>query len=265
MAQPVTVIIGLGREVGEAVARRFFEAGHGVVAADSVSERVDHARRELDAQVQVTKQDQLYKAGSLKNCLTIAKNQFERLDNLVIVPQLPEPDELRSVEADRFGTAMMQAASSAMLAMQLFAKELEALEEAAGARATQPRQRGSVVFILSLQQRLMIPGRFTQNASQGAIEAVMRAGALELAPRRIRVNAVSAVRPRAQSDDDERAWLKSRTPLGRAALADEIADAALFLSSSQSAIITGETLMLDGGRSLLSGTLDNGSAGGEQA
>jgi NAD(P)-dependent dehydrogenase (short-subunit alcohol dehydrogenase family) len=256
MDQPVTVIIGLGREVGEAIARRFFEAGHGVVAADDDAERVEHARKQLDDRVQVVRQDALHNAGSLKNCLTIARNQFERLDNLVIVPRLPGPDALETLAPDKFAKAMSQGASQAMLAMRIFAREIEAQEDAAGARADQSRQRGAIVFILSLQHQLMVPGRFTQNASQGAVAAIMRAGALELAPRRIRVNAVAAIRPGGQSEENERLWLKTRTPLGRAALADEIADAALFLSSGQSAFTVGQTLTLDGGRGLLSGVVD---------
>ncbi len=51
-------------------------------------------------------------------------------------------------------------------------------------------------------------------------------------------------------------WTAKRTPLGRAALADEIADAAAFLASPEAAIITGEMLRLDGGRSGLAGILD---------
>ena len=256
MNRPVTVIIGLGREVGEAIARRFFEAGHGVVAADDDTERVEHARKQLDERVQVIRQGELHKAGSVKNCLTVAKNHFERLDNLVIVPRLPDPDALETLDPDRFGKAMLHETTRAMLAMRIFAGEVDAHEDAAGARADQSRQRGAIVFILSLQHQLMIPGRFTQNASQGAVAAIMRAGALELAPSRIRVNAVAAIRPRAQSDEDERLWLKTRTPLGRAALADEIGDAALFLCSGQSAFTTGQTLTLDGGRGLLSGAFD---------
>jgi NAD(P)-dependent dehydrogenase (short-subunit alcohol dehydrogenase family) len=69
----------------------------------------------------------------------------------------------------------------------------------------------------------------------------------------IRVNAVSAIRPRAEKNE---LWLKARTPLKRAALADEIAEAVGFLASPGAAIITGETLIMDGGRLQLGGTLD---------
>jgi NAD(P)-dependent dehydrogenase (short-subunit alcohol dehydrogenase family) len=45
-------------------------------------------------------------------------------------------------------------------------------------------------------------------------------------------------------------------PLGRAALADEIAEAARYIASPQAAYLTGQSLILDGGRSTLSGLLD---------
>ncbi|MEL6209118.1 MAG: SDR family oxidoreductase, partial [Pseudomonadota bacterium] len=72
------------------------------------------------------------------------------------------------------------------------------------------------------------------------------------ASQQIRVNAISAIRPRAEAEEG---WDKSRVPLGRAALADEIADAALYLSSRAAAIVTGATLVLDGGRSVLAGRM----------
>jgi NAD(P)-dependent dehydrogenase (short-subunit alcohol dehydrogenase family) len=81
----------------------------------------------------------------------------------------------------------------------------------------------------------------------------MRAGALDLAEREIRVNAVIAIRPR-----DERAetYTATRTPLRRGAQGDEIADAVRYLASPEAAIVTGATLVLDGGRQRLSGILD---------
>jgi len=115
------------------------------------------------------------------------------------------------------------------------------------------RQSGTVTFVLSMSARLASPGRFAESISQAAIEAVVQASAVELAEARIRVNAISAIRPRAEDDEP---WLKIRTPLGRAALADEIAEAVGFLASPGAAIITGETLIMDGGRLQLGGTLE---------
>ena len=67
------------------------------------------------------------------------------------------------------------------------------------------------------------------------------------------MNAVITLRP---SDEKAAAWSKRRVPLGRAVLADEVAGAAWFLASAEAAFITGQSLVMDGGRSVLSGVLD---------
>ena len=51
MTEPVTVILGLGHEVGDALARRFSERGHSVVAADPRAERLERARNAVPEEV----------------------------------------------------------------------------------------------------------------------------------------------------------------------------------------------------------------------
>lgn len=251
MDQPVTVVLGLGREVGEAVARRFIEAGHAVLAADPDREKVESARKALGKKGRVFT-GELDTAIGLRNCLARAEEEFERIDNIVAIPVLPPADSLATLDWDRFNASMRRATEGAARTMRLFADRLSALESEPAARASQARQRGSITFILSIAAHLSQPDSFTQSAAQGAIEAMVRASAVELAAQRVRTNAIVAVRPRA---DAQESWLKSRTPLGRAALADEVAEAALYLASRNAAIVTGESLVLDGGRSVLSGCL----------
>ncbi len=252
MDHPVALILGLGREVGGAVARRFAETGHGVVAVDPDPRRIAAAQEQVDDRVTLSHGPTDTELG-LRNALALAVERHGHIDHLILIPRLPVSDTLVGLDRDRFAQALTSITLGTSLAVELFAEKLAQQEDAVGARAAQSRQRGSVVFILSLHSRLQTPGRFTQNVTQGAAQAVMQAAALEFAPARLRVNAISALRPRAQ---EQESWLKKRTPLGRPALADEIADAAIFLSSSQSAIITGETLVLDGGRSRLSGLIE---------
>ena len=250
MDHPVTIILGLGREVGQAVARRFFELGHNVVAADGDRERTDRAERDLPEKIRVLHTDTSEQLG-LRNCFSIAEEAFERIDNLVVIPRIAPDDRLRDIDPEDFAETITRASSGAMLAAKLFAERLAEREETAMARAEQSRQRGTVTYILSEAVGASQPGRFTATAAQGAVQAIMRAASLELAAEAIRINAIAAIRPRAEEDD----WLSQRTPLGRAALSDEIAEAALYLSSQGAAIITGETLVLDGGRARLSGLI----------
>ncbi len=252
MATPVTAILGLGREVGPAIARRFHEEGHHVIAADPDKKRVAQAREALPEEVILSQADLDTEMG-LKNALTAALERFDRIDNAVIVPRVAEPDTLLEFDDDVFEQATMKALRGAALAMRLFATRMRAQEDTPSSGMERARQMGTITFVLSINARLGEPGRFTDSITQSAVLGAMRAGALELAEDGIRANAVVAVRPRAEETEP---WLKQRTPLGRAALADEVADAALYLSSPQAAIITGATLMLDGGRSILSSVLD---------
>ena len=97
------------------------------------------------------------------------------------------------------------------------------------------------------------PGWFSESVSQHAILGIVKAAAIELAEEAVRVNAIVALRPRAEGREP---WLKDRTPMGRPSLAEEIAETACFLASPNSAIITGEAITLDGGRRFLSGLID---------
>jgi|SRR6516164_3846577 NAD(P)-dependent dehydrogenase (short-subunit alcohol dehydrogenase family) len=89
-------------------------------------------------------------------------------------------------------------------------------------------------------------------ASKGGILSLTRAMALELAPYRIRVNAIApgltdTAQPRYGSTEAEIAEMARSIPLGRMAQPDEIAQAAVFLASDKAGFVTGQTLHVNGG------------------
>ncbi|MEL6323465.1 MAG: SDR family oxidoreductase [Pseudomonadota bacterium] len=252
MGAPVTLILGLGRDVGLACARRCQSDGHRLVVASPDEVALGRAQEHLGDDVAYHHGDLQSKLG-LRNVLTAAIEAYGRHDNVMFTPPLPDPVPLAEFELGGFDKAMGSGARAAALLLTLFAsaiKDQSPLEEIGPDRK---RQAATVTFILSLTSRLSSPGQFMEAVSQGAIENIVRAGAIELAEQHIRVNAISALRPRAEAAE---AWLKERTPAARAATSAEIADAAAFLASPHSAIITGETLYLDGGRRHLNGLMD---------
>jgi enoyl-[acyl-carrier protein] reductase III len=93
--------------------------------------------------------------------------------------------------------------------------------------------------------------------SKAALEAVVRYLAVELAPRGIRVNAVSAGVVETNALDHfpnrEKMISKSleRTPAGRLVEPSDVADAVCFLCSPAAEMVRGQTLVVDGGFSLL--------------
>lgn len=89
-------------------------------------------------------------------------------------------------------------------------------------------------------------------ASKGGVLSMTRAMALELAPYRIRVNAIApgltdTAQPRHGSSEAELAEAARAIPLGRMARPEEIARAAVFLSSDDAGFVTGQTLHVNGG------------------
>jgi NAD(P)-dependent dehydrogenase (short-subunit alcohol dehydrogenase family) len=89
-------------------------------------------------------------------------------------------------------------------------------------------------------------------ASKGGVLSMTRAMALELAPYRIRVNAIApgltdTAQPRYGSGEAELAEAARAIPFGRMARPEEIAHAAVFLASDNAGFVTGQTLHVNGG------------------
>jgi enoyl-[acyl-carrier protein] reductase III len=114
----------------------------------------------------------------------------------------------------------------------------------------------SIVGISSLGSIRVLDNYTLVGASKAALEALVRYLAVELAPRGIRVNAVSAgvVETGALEhfpNKDEMLELGARNPVGRLVLPEDVAACVTFLCSPEADMIRGQTLVVDGGWSLL--------------
>jgi enoyl-[acyl-carrier protein] reductase III len=126
------------------------------------------------------------------------------------------------------------------------------------ARATAPAMApgGSIVAISSLGSHRVLPNYVLVGTSKAALESVVRYLAVELAPREIRVNAVSAGVVETGALDffpnkEELLATVTRTPAGRLVEPDDVAAAVAFLCSDEAQMVRGQTLIVDGGFSLL--------------
>jgi enoyl-[acyl-carrier protein] reductase III len=126
-------------------------------------------------------------------------------------------------------------------------------------RALAPKMEAgsSIVAISSLGSTRVLENYVLVGVSKAALEAVVRYLAVELAPRGIRVNAVSAgvVETGALDFFPNREKMISegldRTPAGRLVEPRDVAEAVCFLCSDASEMVRGHTLVVDGGFSLL--------------
>jgi enoyl-[acyl-carrier protein] reductase III len=121
----------------------------------------------------------------------------------------------------------------------------------------QARGGGAVVSISSLGASRVMPDYFLVGVSKAALEAVTRYLAVELAPHNVRVNAVSGGLVETDAlksfawGPDVIGQSQTRTPAGRLATPEDIARVVAFLCSEDAAMIRGQTLVVDGGFSLL--------------
>lgn len=118
----------------------------------------------------------------------------------------------------------------------------------------------SVVLTSSTGSDRGNPGMAVYAATKGAQLSLMRTLAVELAPRGIRVNAVSPgpietpmltkLDMPADMLDDFKVSFAARIPTGRFGTPEEIGNAVAFLGSAEASFITGANLVVDGGRSI---------------
>ena len=130
------------------------------------------------------------------------------------------------------------------------------------ARVMAAAGRGAIVNMSSVNGTLAIPTIASYNASKGGVNQLTRVMALSLAERGVRVNAVAPgtiatelAKNAVLTSDEARARIMSRTPMKRLGEPGEIADVAAFLLSDAASYMTGEIVVVDGGRMTLNYTM----------
>jgi gluconate 5-dehydrogenase len=119
------------------------------------------------------------------------------------------------------------------------------------------RRTGNIIMLSSMASQYGIPKVMGYTAAKAAVEGMTRALAVEWSPFGVRVNCIApgfiltAMSSKALDDDPARKErVLTRTPMGRLGEPADVANAALFLASTQSKYITGVVLPVDGGNAI---------------
>jgi NAD(P)-dependent dehydrogenase (short-subunit alcohol dehydrogenase family) len=218
------VVTGAARGIGAAIARRFHDEGVTVVGVD-----LDETGLKNQVIGDVRDEAVLEEACAKADIDTFVANAGVTGPGKSVDYPVEEWDRLMSIHA-----------TAAFLGARTAAKKMV--------------DGGSVVMISSINGHLGFGERAAYCAAKAAVQGLVRALAVEWAPRGIRVNAVSpgsiatemAAAMMASKHATPELFL-SRVPMGRFGKPEEIADAVYFLASDRASYITGVTLPVDGG------------------
>jgi gluconate 5-dehydrogenase len=119
------------------------------------------------------------------------------------------------------------------------------------------RQRGSVIYVSSLNALIGMPEVAAYSAAKAALTGLVRSLAVEWAGRGVRVNAIvpgwvdAGMAKRVLGADQARLErVLARTPMGRLATAEEVGSAAVYLASPAGGFVTGAMIPVDGGAAI---------------
>ncbi len=172
--------------------------------------------------------------------------RIPRLDILVNNAGANIPEPFVDVSEEHLDRVLALNVRAAFLVAQAAARKM--LE------APDRRERGGAIVNISSQMgHVGSPGRSVYCMTKHALEGLTKALAVELAPHNIRVNSVAPTfieTPMTAPFFEEprfRDWVLTRIPLGRLGKLEEVAAAVAFLASPAASLITGASLVVDGG------------------
>lgn len=247
------IVTGASVGVGLAIARRFHEEGANIVLADADEETVQKEAAELDPDRKraIAFRCNPRKRLDLNNLMAATVDAFDDVQIVVHTASLACPGSALELEEDDFDRAFDVNVKSAFLLTQLAARHM--IKRAKD--NDEKRANGAIVNVSALSGHSVIPNRFALGISMAALDQLTRNFAVAFAENGIRVNGVApggiAGRFSGLTDPEVRKTVVERTPMHRLGEPKEIADTALFLASDQASFITGQVLVVDGGRTIL--------------
>lgn len=240
----VALVTGAARGIGTAVVFRLLSEGYRVIGADADGEALDALTQRLGVGSETWRAEpaDVAQEADVQRLMQSIEVHEHGLDVLVNnAGGFMRNRQPLDLDLDRF-TALMSNTQSVYLC-SLYARPLMV-----GADAP------AIVCLSSISATRGFRYAPGYVASKGAIEALTRSLALDLAPDGIRVNAVAPGMIRTDAwlevSDEETQRRSSVIPAGRPGEPSEVADLVAFLASPQSAYITGQIVGIDGGLSI---------------
>jgi len=242
LAGKVALVTGASRGLGWAMAQSLAKAGatiilnsrDGQVLQERVRELVTQGLKGEVAAFDVTD----HKAGA--NCIQGAIERHGRFDILVANAGIQHRRPITEFDVADFQRVL----DTNLVGVWALAKE--------AARVMIPRKAGRIIMTGSISAILARPTISAYVASKGAVHALTRELAIELAPHNITANAIAPgffateMNTALIENKEFNDWVCKRTPAGRWGKLEEIGPAAVFLASDEASYVNGHILTVDG-------------------
>jgi 2-hydroxycyclohexanecarboxyl-CoA dehydrogenase len=246
----VAVVTGGGGGIGSAICLRLAEEGARLTVVDRDQERTQAAVKQLQARggAAVASVADVSDPAAVEQLLDRTEEEHGPASILVNAVGISEGTNVFATDPEQWNRTLAVNVGSYFFCARALSLRLRAADTA-----------GTIVNISSTNAFYAEPNAIAYTASKGAVEALTKGLALELAPARIRVNAICPGIIRtpvtegmlADSDDAETllaTWNKAHA-LGRMGAPHEIAAVVAFLASDDASFVTGSSFIADGGLS----------------
>jgi NAD(P)-dependent dehydrogenase (short-subunit alcohol dehydrogenase family) len=233
------LVTGAGRGIGRGCARALAEAGADVVAVSRSPDELERVAEEVRALGRSARPVALdvTRSKSIRQLVS----ELARLDVLVVSAGTNVPEPLLDVSDENLDMLLAVNVRAAFVTVQAAARRMV---EAGG---------GSIVLISSQMGHVGAGERSVYCTTKHAVEGLTKAAAVELGPHRVRVNAVAPTFVETPmtapflADAAFRADVERRIPLGRLGRVEDVTGAVVYLASDAAALVTGTSLLVDGG------------------
>jgi len=234
------LVTGAGRGIGHAVARALATAGAELVLVSRTKRELDEVALEIvsrGGQARVVPFDVTDSAA-----IRDAFGGLERLDILVNNAGLNRPQPFLEVDEATLDQLLTLNVRAAFLVAQAAARVM--VTQGGGVIVNMSSQMGHVGSELNRTVYVM---------TKHAVEGLTKAMAVELAPKGVRVVSIAPTFVQTPltkpffDDPETGKWILDRIPLGRGGTAEDVAQAVVFLASPAASLVTGSSLLVDGG------------------